>query len=80
MYVNRYMNDKNWQRIAKLETFASERGHSLLELAFSWLAHRPVVPSVIAGAMSPEQVAMNVKAASWALSAEEISEIDQITA
>jgi aryl-alcohol dehydrogenase-like predicted oxidoreductase len=80
MYVNRYMNDKNWQRVADLETFAGERGHTLLELAFSWLAHRPAVGSVIAGAMSPEQVAANVKAASWALSAEEMSEIDKITA
>ena len=79
MYVNRYMNDRNWQRIADLETFATERGHTLLELAFSWLAHRPTVSSVIAGAMSPEQVAINVKAASWALSVEELSEVDRIT-
>jgi aryl-alcohol dehydrogenase-like predicted oxidoreductase len=35
---------------------------------------------VIAGATRPEQIAANVKAAEWKLSAEELAEIDQITA
>jgi aryl-alcohol dehydrogenase-like predicted oxidoreductase len=39
-----------------------------------------VVSSVIAGATRPEQVAANVKAADWALSAEDRAEIDKITA
>ena len=55
------------------------RGHTMLELAFSWLAARPQVSSVIAGATRVEQVEQNVKAIGWALSAEEIAEIDGIT-
>ena len=55
------------------------RGHTMLELAFSWLASRPQVSSVIAGATRVEQVEQNVKAIDWTLSAEEIAEIDQIT-
>ena len=51
----------------------------LLELAFSWLASRPQVSSVIAGATRVEQVEQNVKAIGWTLSAEEIAEIDGIT-
>ncbi|MDH7795556.1 MULTISPECIES: aldo/keto reductase [unclassified Beijerinckia] len=80
MYVNRYMNDKNWDRVEQLEAFVAARGRTLVELAFSWLASRPTVSSVIAGAMTPEQVATNVKAAAWVLSAEELAEIDKITA
>jgi aryl-alcohol dehydrogenase-like predicted oxidoreductase len=51
----------------------------MLELAFSWLAARPQVSSVIAGATRPEQVEQNVKAIAWTLTAEEMAEIDKIT-
>ncbi len=73
-------SDANWTRIEKLTAFAEARGKTLVELAFSWLAAQPVVSSVIAGATRPEQVAANVKAAEWALSAQELAEIDKITA
>ncbi len=63
----------------KLDVFAQERGRTLLELAFSWLAARPQVSSVIAGATRVEQIEQNVKAASWKLSAEDMAEIDRIT-
>ncbi len=59
--------------------FAESRGHTILELAFSWLLARPQVASVIAGATKPEQIEANAKAADWALTAEEIAEVDKIT-
>ena len=43
-------SDKNFNRVEALAAWASERGHSLLELAFSWLLARPAIASVIAGA------------------------------
>lgn len=73
-------SDENWRRIEGLSAFAEARGRTLVELAFSWLAAKPVVSSVIAGATKPEQIAANVKAADWALSAEDLAEIDRITA
>ena len=73
-------SEDNWRRIEGLTAFAEQRGHTLVELAFSWLAAQPVVSSVIAGATRPEQVAANVKAADWALSAEDLAEIDKISA
>jgi aryl-alcohol dehydrogenase-like predicted oxidoreductase len=73
-------SDANWGRIEGLSDFADARGRTLVELAFSWLAAQPVVSSVIAGATRPEQVAANVKAAEWALTTEELAEIDAITA
>ncbi len=75
----RYFTTRNLAVVKALETFALERGRTILELAFSWLASRPQVSSVIAGATSIEQVAQNVKAASWKLSADDMAAIDQIT-
>ena len=76
----RYMTDKNWERVEGLRSFVQARGKSLIELAFSWLASRPVVSSVIAGAMTPEQIEANIASASWILTPEELQEIDKITA
>lgn len=78
--ADRYINEGNWQIVENLRGFAEARGHSLLELAFSWLAARPGVASVIAGATKPEQIEQNVAAIGWKLSAEEIAEIDRISA
>jgi aryl-alcohol dehydrogenase-like predicted oxidoreductase len=75
----RYVTPRNEDIVEKLQAFAQARGHSMLELAFSWLASRPQVASVIAGATRVEQVEQNVKAIDWALSADEIAEIDGIT-
>ena len=78
-WADKYLNDRNWRVTEELTAFARKRGHTLLELAFSWLLARPNVASVIAGATSPEQVEANVKAASWKLTAEDLAEVDRIT-
>lgn len=77
--AERYLTQANWAVVERLSTFCATRGHSLLELAFGWLLHRPAVASVIAGATTPEQVEANVGAAGWALSREDMDEIDRIT-
>ncbi|MCK1737415.1 aldo/keto reductase [Bradyrhizobium sp. 138] len=76
---DRYVTPRNEDIVEKLQAFARARGHSMLELAFSWLAARPQVSSVIAGATRVEQIEENVKAIAWKLSAEEMAEIDKIT-
>jgi aryl-alcohol dehydrogenase-like predicted oxidoreductase len=78
-FTGRFTTDANFDIVEKLDAFVKARGHTLLELAFSWLAARPTVGSVIAGATKPEQIDANVKAAGWALSAEDMAEIDKIT-
>ena len=77
--ADRYVTDANWPIVEKLQAFADQRGRTLLELAFSWLAARPAVASVIAGATKPEQIDANIKAVDWALTPEEIAEIDKIS-
>ncbi|MEC5387547.1 aldo/keto reductase [Uliginosibacterium sp. H3] len=76
--ADRILNEHNLGIVERLEAFARERNHSLLELAFSWLLANPAVSSVIAGATRPEQIEQNVKAAGWLLSAAELEEIDRI--
>ncbi len=78
-FANRgYVTDENFAKVGKLEAFAAERGHSLLELAFSWLAAQKVTGSVIAGATKPEQIQSNVAAASWKITADDLARIDEI--
>jgi aryl-alcohol dehydrogenase-like predicted oxidoreductase len=76
---DRYATPRNEDIVEQLQKFAQARGHSMLELAFSWLASRPQVASVIAGATRVEQVEQNVKAIGWALSADDVAEVDKIT-
>jgi aryl-alcohol dehydrogenase-like predicted oxidoreductase len=78
--AERNFTDENWVIVERLAAFAAERGHTLLELAFSWLACRPAVASVIAGATRPDQVEENVRAVAWALTPQEMQEIDALTA
>jgi len=73
-----FLNDRNLEIVERLTAFAASRGHTILELAVSWLAAQPIVASVIAGATRPEQVRANVAAAGWRLSAEDLSAIDAI--
>jgi aryl-alcohol dehydrogenase-like predicted oxidoreductase len=77
--ADRYLTPANWTILERLEDFCARRGHSLLELAFSWLKARPAVASVIAGATKPEQVEQNVKAASWELTPDDLAEIDRLS-
>jgi len=65
--------------VTALEDFAGDAGHTLLELAVSWLACQEAVASVIAGATRPEQVHANSTAAGWQLTDEELAEVDRLT-
>lgn len=77
-YVQKYMTDKNYDRVEALESWAQERGHSMAELAHVWLLAHPEVSSVISGATKLEQVQANAASASWKLSAEELEEVNKI--
>lgn len=74
--AGKYVNDRNWDILAGAEAFAAERGHSVLDLAMSWLLAQEGVPSVISGATRPDQVRANVDAAGWALTPDDLAAID----
>jgi len=75
---NRLLTEANLDKVRKLDAFAKANGHSLLELAMSWVAQQPAVVSVIAGATRPEQVEQNVAAVNWTLDAGQLAEIDAL--
>lgn len=77
--AGRFLTPEDVETAAALERFARERGHTLLELAVSWLATHDVVASVIAGATTPSQVAENAAAAPWRLTGDELAEVDRLT-
>jgi aryl-alcohol dehydrogenase-like predicted oxidoreductase len=72
------LTDENLDKVEALIDFAEPRGHTLLELAFSWLLAHGVVASVIAGATSAQQVRDNAGAAAWKLTAGDLEEIDSL--
>ena len=80
-FANRiYLTDENFGIVDRLKKFANKTGHSILELAFGWMASRPTTASIIAGATKPEQIDANVAAINWVLSQSEIDEVDKISA
>ena len=75
----RALSDKRFDTVESLDSFAKERGHTLLELAMSWLVGVPHLASVIAGATKPEQVRANVAAIGWSLTDDDRGRIDELT-
>jgi len=72
------LNDQSFDRVDALSAWAAGHGHTILDLAFAWLAAKPAVASVIAGATKVEQVAANAAAGAWALTPDMVAEVDQI--
>jgi aryl-alcohol dehydrogenase-like predicted oxidoreductase len=79
-YPAAFMTEANLGRLDKLNGFCARRGYRLLDVAMSWIASRPLVASVIAGATKAEQVEANVKAAAFPLTADDLAELDELTA
>jgi len=77
-YVKGYMTEANYTKIEKLEAWATERGHTLGDLAHAWLLAQPSVCSVISGATRLEQIQANVKAVDWQLSAEDVKAVNEL--
>jgi aryl-alcohol dehydrogenase-like predicted oxidoreductase len=73
-----WLTDRNFDIEEALEQFAQERDVSVLDVAIGGLAAQPQVVSVIAGAMSPDQVVANAQAGRWRPSAADLEELDRI--
>ena len=77
--ASRMLSDQNFDVVERLDDWAQQRGHTVLELAFAWLLAKPTVASVIAGATKVEQVRANA-AVTWRLTPEEVAEVDALAA
>ncbi len=65
-------------QLRAFDMFASERNLEPVQVAFSWLASRPAVASVIAGATTPKQVRQNATAVGWTPNPADEAELDEI--
>jgi aryl-alcohol dehydrogenase-like predicted oxidoreductase len=74
-YYSSYTSDQAYDKVERLEKWAADRGHTILELAFAWLLAFEEIPSVIAGATKPEQIKANAAAAAWKLTPAERDEV-----
>jgi aryl-alcohol dehydrogenase-like predicted oxidoreductase len=77
--AERFLNEANFAVVDELRRFADERGVSVLDVAIGGLAAQPAVASVIAGAVSPEQIAANVAACGFQPSPEDLAVLDRLS-
>jgi aryl-alcohol dehydrogenase-like predicted oxidoreductase len=73
-----YITDEKLEKVEALMAWGAQHGVSLLDIAIGGLAAQPGCASVIAGAMSPEQVKANAAAGEWEPASAELAEIDAI--
>ena len=69
------LTDETLDRVERWLDFAAARGRTVLDLAIAWLLSSPLVPSVIAGATSPDQIRTNATATQWTLTPADRAEI-----
>jgi aryl-alcohol dehydrogenase-like predicted oxidoreductase len=74
-----YVTEAKLDIVEALAEWGKLHDVSLLTIAIGCLAAQPGCASVIAGAMTPEQVMANAAAANWTPSEEELAEVDAIT-
>ncbi len=69
----------DFDTVEALQSFADERGITMLHLAIGGLAAQPTVGSVIAGATSVDQVRQNVAAGLWVPAAADLERLRDLT-
>ncbi len=72
------LKDADWDQMQAFGSFAEARDLTPIQVAFSWLASRPAVASVIAGATKPEQIVQNATSAGWVPTPEDEEALDEI--
>ena len=78
VYRDIYWYERNFEAVEKLEAIAGKYGHTLLELALSWVLVNPAITSAIVGASSAEQLQQSISAAEVTLEPEEIAACDPV--
>lgn len=72
--------ERNWHIVETVNEVAKERSATTPQVALAWLRAQPMVTSVILGARTLSQLEDNLGAADLELSAEEIAELNQVSA
>jgi aryl-alcohol dehydrogenase-like predicted oxidoreductase len=74
------LTDRNFALVEALTAWAGTRDHTILDLAFAWLAGQPAMGPIIAGATSPAQIRANAAAVAWELADDDLDAVDALLA
>ena len=75
----RRATERNWAILDTVGEIAEARGKSYPQVALAWLRAQPTVVAPIVGARTPEQLADNLGAIGWELTAEELDRLDAVS-
>lgn len=64
--------------VGKLEEFARNKGHTVIELSLAWILAKKEINSVIVGVRNVEQLQGCIGATEWRLTAQDLQEIEKI--
>jgi aryl-alcohol dehydrogenase-like predicted oxidoreductase len=76
----RYMNDRGFNAVEKLEEIGDAHGATVAQTAIAWILSNPAVSSAIIGANSLNQLRDTLAGAEISLSADEKAALDDVTA
>ena len=77
-WSEKWLTEENFNIIENLEKWASNKGITMVQLAFAWLLAKKSVSSVIAGATSKAQIDSNITGSGIKLNEKEIIEINNL--
>jgi len=76
--IRRLLTDDTLGMVEKLSNYAIAQGHSLVELALSWVLTRPAITGVLIGARNEEQLNECIAGTSWKLSDDDIESVESV--
>ncbi|HSM45977.1 MAG TPA: aldo/keto reductase [Acidimicrobiia bacterium] len=77
---HRFLSEENFDLAERLRSYATTRGLSMAQVALGWLLSRSPVPAVTPGATRSDQIEVNVAAADWKPSKDDLHELDSLLA
>ena len=72
--------ERAYRIVDVLVKIAEARGVSVAQVALNWVLRKPGVDTVIIGARNEAQLRDNLSAANWSLTADEVAQLDQVSA
>ncbi len=75
-FIQRWLNDETFAKVAKLQAIADALGIPLAQLALAWVLRQPNVASALIGASRPSQVVENAKASGYELTDDVLDRIE----
>jgi aryl-alcohol dehydrogenase-like predicted oxidoreductase len=76
--IRRWLSEPTLRMVGALDDWARQRGHTVAELAISWLLAQSCVAVVVIGTRNLTQLEENIHSVDWSLSRRELAEIDGI--